>query len=110
MPVSLTVAYPNDPGVEFDQEYYVSTHMPLVHDCFRDLGMLSWSVVCYRPGLDGTQPTYRFASIMIWKDEESINNAMVSPEAATVISDIWNYTKLKPTYIISEVIASSEDS
>jgi len=83
----LTVCYghPADP-VAFD-EYYTSTHVPLVHKL---PGLVSYT---YRhcESLDGSQPPYYLLAELSFASREALNAALSSPEGSAAAADMANF-------------------
>lgn len=108
MTVTMTVAYPNEPGVAFDEKYYCEKHMPLVESIWSKFGLTSWSVESYKTSIDGTDPVYRIAAVTVWKDEESVKKAVASADSAAIMEDIPKYTQIKPVFLMAEEVARSK--
>ncbi len=83
----LTVCYghPADP-VAFD-EYYTSTHVPLVHKL---PGLASYT---YRhcESLDGSQPPYYLLAELSFPSQEAMGAGLATPEAQAATADVPNF-------------------
>ena len=90
--VSLIVAYPTTAGATFDAEYYMSTHMPMVHEHFAPRGMTGARV------LFADQPDAPFVAVttLDFADEAAFAAATGAPEAALVFADVANFTAIVP--------------
>jgi uncharacterized protein (TIGR02118 family) len=93
----IVVTYPNSDGVLFDKEYYQSKHMELVKYRWSKYGLVGAEALF---GVDGTQPFVAMA-ILQFKDVESMGSALNSPEAAEIMSDVANFTKISPSVFIA---------
>ncbi|KAH7038247.1 uncharacterized protein B0I36DRAFT_77382 [Microdochium trichocladiopsis] len=89
MAISIGVAYPK--GANFNMEYYLSTHMPLVQARWGPFGLKSWKVVKF----DENSPFSVQASLE-WETEEQVNKALQSEEAKEIFGDVSNFTDSKP--------------
>ncbi len=89
---SFVVAYPTTAGASFDADYYLATHMPLVHEHFGPLGMTGARV------LFPDQPDAPFAAVttLEFADEAAFAAATSAPGAATVFGDVPNFTSITP--------------
>lgn len=96
MTFHATVLYPNDDDINFDRQYYMSTHMPLVESTWKKHGLTGWHVTEYSKALDGAKPAYLIAAKLDWESEEALENALKDPEAAKIFGDIPNFTNKKP--------------
>lgn len=103
---TLTVAYINEPEVDFDERYYTSHHMPLCHDAWQQYGLETWSVTRYHPGPDGSEPQYRYSCDLVFKDEESMHQALASPDTASIVQDVANFTRLKGIFLFGKKIVA----
>lgn len=100
--ITVSVLYPNENGSRFDMGYYLGSHIPMVQ---RLLGSALEGVVVEQ-GLGGAAPGskapystvchLRFASL------EAFQTAF-GPHAATIQSDIANYSSVPPVVQISDV-------
>jgi uncharacterized protein (TIGR02118 family) len=88
--------YPNDADIQFNEEYYMKTHMPLVESTWKNHGLNSWRVTKFPTGLDGSRSEYLIMATLEWESEEAIQNALKDPASATVFGDIPNFTNKKP--------------
>ncbi|SRR6266852_9203442 len=93
----LTVCYghPADP-VGFD-EYYTSTHVPLVDKL---PGLASYT---YRhcESLDGSRPPYYLLAELGFASREALNAALSSPEGGAAAADLANFADGGATMFIA---------
>jgi uncharacterized protein (TIGR02118 family) len=97
--VKLVVAYgaPDDP-VAFEQ-YYASTHTPLVHE-IPNLRRFEAGKVLATP--DGSPPPYHYLAQLYFDDLESLQGALGSPEGAAAAGDLANFASGGATLMIAE--------
>ncbi|KFY26714.1 hypothetical protein V493_03915 [Pseudogymnoascus sp. VKM F-4281 (FW-2241)] len=99
MPALITLLYP---AVEFDLDYYLNSHMKLVQEKWGKSGLRSWSVT----KLDPSSGNIAQCSL-VWDSVEAFQNAVTSEVGASVMADIANYTKGKPSTIVGEIVGTS---
>ncbi|MGY2491284.1 EthD family reductase [Cupriavidus sp. CP313] len=95
---TLIVSYPAVDGVEFDREYYLSTHAPLVRAAWAEFGLQSAEILFPAPG---PQP-FACVAILRFSEQAGINAALSSARTAEVIGDVPNFTKIEPTIFRAE--------
>ncbi len=90
---SYIVAYPATPGATFDADYYMATHMPLVHATFDPHGMTGSRVLL------ADQPDAPFVAVttLDFADDAAFAAATSSPGAGAVFADVANFTTITPT-------------
>jgi uncharacterized protein (TIGR02118 family) len=100
--IRVNVIYPNNSGSTFDMEYYLSKHIPMLH---QKLGATLKGVTVDQ-GLSGGQPgteaAYRVMAALLFDSVEAFQLAFI-PHAAEIQGDIPRYTNIAPTIQISEV-------
>lgn len=104
----VSALYPMIEGSNFDVDYYVNNHMPLAERTWAKSGLLSWTVIQYKPGADGKQPKYWVQAIMIFESEGSWNASAASLDTAAVVGDTSNFTTCKAELITGLVVGASE--
>ena len=92
-------------GVKFDEGYYVSKHLPLVHEVFRSLGVRDIEVVKALPAGDGPVPPYQFVFSAYFDSEAAIKAALRSPQIAPVLRDVAKFYDGIPETLIGEVLS-----
>jgi uncharacterized protein (TIGR02118 family) len=101
--IRVTISYPAQDGARFDFDYYQSKHAELVKAQLAPHGMQDLEI--NQPLSDGAgkaPPVVALAS-MLYKDMASFKAAMAAGGKAIAI-DTPNYTDIKPTVLISQVI------
>nr|WP_295662305.1 EthD family reductase [Polymorphobacter sp.] len=89
---SYIVAYPAAPGATFDADYYMATHMPLVHETFGPHGMTGARVLF----ADQPDAPYVVVTTLEFADGAAFTAATSSPDAAAVFADVANFTTITP--------------
>jgi len=101
--IKVSVMYPYAPGARFDHDYYRDKHMPMFKErlgaaCKRytiDKGISG--------GAPGSPPAF-IGMCHVYSDSVEAFQAAFAPHAKEILADIRNYTDLKPTMQISEVV------
>ena len=102
--IRVTVSYPNESGKKFDWDYYMSTHIPLVHEHLDSLGLIKCEV---DKGLSAPDPSAPPAFIAVahltFNTVDEVHEAFKAV-GRPVMGDIPNYTDIQPTIQISEIV------
>ena len=94
--IRLSVYYPSSEGATFDHDYYRDSHVPL---CLRTWGIDKAEI---DKGVNGPN----VAAVHFFFDSmDQFGAAMASPDTATVMGDVANYTNITPALQVSEVVA-----
>ncbi|KAJ5328385.1 hypothetical protein N7541_001476 [Penicillium brevicompactum] len=96
MPFTAIVMYPNEADIEFNEDYYMKTHMPLVETTWKKYGLNSWHVTKFPNALDGSRSEYLIMASLEWESQEALQTALKDPASANVFADIPNFTNKKP--------------
>jgi len=97
---TITVLYPK--GADFNMDYYMSTHMPLVQSKWSQHGLKSWKVINFGKDAEySVQATLEFGSM------EDIKKASGSSEAPEVMGDVKNFTSSQPILMSGPVQGTS---
>ncbi|KAJ0369391.1 hypothetical protein COL26b_010470 [Colletotrichum chrysophilum] len=87
MTITITVVFPNDDDAQYDIDYYVTKHMPLIQE--------RW---------DGAKPLYAFGSVVYWDNLEQIKTAFGGPEVGEIMGDVSNFSNKEPIFLTGEVL------
>ncbi len=102
--IKASVFYDNDKNARFDENYFLENHIPLVKEKLNPLGMVKIEV---EKGLSGVSPDepakFQWTAHMYFESIEKFGEAF-GKEGEGLVSDVPNYTELKPVFQISEVI------
>ncbi|KAJ4983114.1 hypothetical protein SVAN01_11378 [Stagonosporopsis vannaccii] len=104
MAVTITVVFPNDSDAEYDIDYYISKHMPLVQAQWSKYGLQSWSATKFLNGIDGSSPLYAFGSVVMWDSEDQLKTAFAGPEVAEIMGDVTNFSNKQPIFLIGDIL------
>lgn len=89
---TLIVSYPLTEGSTFDQDYYLSTHIPLARSAWAEFGLQSAEILFPNRG---PQPLAGLA-ILRFDEQAGIDAVFASPKTAEVIGDVANFTNITP--------------
>ena len=98
---TITVAYPS--GADFDLDYYMSKHMPLVERTWAPMGLSGWRVLRGVPGQDGAAPVHQVTAELTFSSVEAFQKA-ASEHGTEIFADIPNYTQAKPVIQFHETV------
>ncbi|CAG8909148.1 unnamed protein product [Penicillium egyptiacum] len=96
MTFTAIVMYPNNADIQFDDSYYIKTHMPLVERSWKKFGLISWRVTKFPNAMDGSRSQYLIMATLEWESEDSLKSALQDPGSAEVFGDIPNFTNAQP--------------
>jgi uncharacterized protein (TIGR02118 family) len=100
--IKVSVLYPNTAGGNFDMNYYLNQHMPMVQ---QKLGP-ACKRTAVEEGIAGGAPeapaTYIAMGHLYFDSTDAFQTAF-APHAQAIMADIYNYTNIQPTIQISEV-------
>jgi len=100
--IKVSVFYPWSAGAEFDMNYYLATHMPLVK---KRLGAACKGTSVDQGvagGAPGDPPSFIAICHILADSPESFQGA-IGPHLGEIMGDIPNFTKIAPTIQISEI-------
>ncbi|CAJ0772883.1 EthD family reductase [Ralstonia chuxiongensis] len=101
--IKVSIYYPNEAGCSFDFDYYSNSHMPMVKE--RMAGACSHFTIDkgLAGGVPGAAPAYIAMGHLFFDSLDAFLSAY-GPHAGPIAADIRNYTNVKPTVQISEVL------
>ncbi|KAF4551112.1 Hypothetical protein D9617_14g075680 [Elsinoe fawcettii] len=100
-----TVLYPSSPQ-DFNIDYYLSTHMPLVAKIFGPFGLTKWEVLQFAPTAQGP-PQFVVQTLLHWESEEGMRKANASEGAKKLVDDIKNFSGVMPVGLEGRRVGSS---
>ncbi|KAJ6779289.1 hypothetical protein PWT90_07904 [Aphanocladium album] len=86
---TVNIIYPS--GHDFDMDYYLKEHMPIVENNWKQFGLQGFDIIQFPPG-----QKYQVQAILKWDTLESYAAASKSESAAVVLGDIAKFTTAKP--------------
>lgn len=102
MSITISVLYPNTPGSEFDMDYYLKTHIPLVKDRWSDMGMTDIRAVKGIGTADPKTPAPYQVIALVRFDSMQAFQAAGAAHGAEIMGDIKNFTDTSPQLVINE--------
>ncbi|MFQ5660421.1 MAG: EthD family reductase [Gammaproteobacteria bacterium] len=98
--IRVNVFYPRQEGGNFDYDYYLGTHIPMVRE---KLGDVLKRVEVYKgvAGAGGGPEPYVTAASLFFDSVEAFENSF-GPHAEEIMGDIPNFTNLEPTVQIED--------
>jgi uncharacterized protein (TIGR02118 family) len=100
--IKVSVLYPNGANSNFDMDYYLTKHIPMVK---QKLGSACKSVAVEEGiagGEQGAPATYLAMAHLTFDSVDAFQKAF-APHAEAIMGDVPNYTNTQPTVQISEV-------
>ena len=101
--VILTVVYPRSASSHFDHEYYVNSHIPLVHNRFDSMGLGSVRLVRGTASMDGSTPPFELIVLLGFSSAQALSAALEA-HGGEVVGDVPNFTNIEPLLQISEEV------
>lgn len=86
----MTIVYQNGPGVHFDFDYYINTHMPLIMRLYGKAAS-RFELRRGQPSADGTPPPY-IATITIWIADPVAWDKAQAEHQAGLRADVTKFT------------------
>ena len=94
--ITLSITYPHTEGADFDWDYYVGKHLPLVGETFKPFGLAFASVLRGIEAIGGGAPPYVVMILLTFSDDQAGRNAIMSDGARKLREDLANFTTIKP--------------
>ncbi|KAK8122819.1 ethyl tert-butyl ether degradation EthD [Apiospora sp. TS-2023a] len=88
-PTLVNVIYPAEAANDFNMDYYLGTHMPLVQKNWGPHGLKSWNVAV----LD-KDSGYHVQAVLVFETAEGFKAAVGGD--TTIMPDVSNFTSTKP--------------
>ena len=102
--IRVTLTTPNEPDKKFDWDYYLGTHIPLVHAELDHRGLVRVEIDKGISAADPSAPAPALAALhLIFNTVEEVHTAFIAA-GRPLMGDIPNYTDIKPTVQISEMV------
>lgn len=104
---NITVLYPAPAeGETFDMDYYVSSHLKIVTEAWKDIGISGMQVLKFTDVVGGGTLSFSVAAITTFDSPDGARKALVAPQTKAVFEDTPNYTNMKPTALLGDVTAN----
>ncbi|BFM14514.1 hypothetical protein R50073_06970 [Maricurvus nonylphenolicus] len=104
MTIKMHICYENTASATFDEDYFLSKHIPLVKSAFTPHGLGNIEVKILQPGLQGEEPPYKAITELTFEDRQALETCMKAA-GREVTMDVKNYTDIRP---VSFVATSNE--
>jgi uncharacterized protein (TIGR02118 family) len=106
--IVLTVMYPNTEGSKFDMDYYINTHMPLVHERLEATGLMRSAVIKgLQSGGQGGPAPFQVLTNLYFESAEAMGQGMQA-HGTEILGDIANFTDVEPMSQVSEPVKVTE--
>lgn len=96
-PAIVNVLYPAKAADDFNMDYYLNKHMPLVQKNWAPHGLESWTVGV----LDKEASGYHVQAVLVFKEAEGFQLAISQDKE--VVPDVSNFTSAEPKFWIGGV-------
>lgn len=103
--IKVSVLYPHQEDYRFDMGYYVDQHVAMIR---RLVGDALKKVEIERGlagGMPGSTPPF-VAGVHMYFDSVPAYEAAFGPHGSAIRKDVPNYTNIRPTLQISELVAA----
>lgn len=101
--IKVTVMYEQKDGASFDEQYFLSSHIPMVKEKLEPRGLLDIEIDRGISGGGGDPAPYLFLAHMKFDSVESFQKAF-GETREEIGADVSNYTDIKPRIQISEIL------
>ncbi len=100
----VSVYYPNESGKKFDMDYYIKSHITMVHRLLDSEGLVRTEIEKGISDADpSAQPRFVAVGALYFEAVEQVHAAFMT-HGKEIMGDIPNYTDIKPEFLISEVL------
>jgi uncharacterized protein (TIGR02118 family) len=100
--IKVSVFYPNGPGISFDINYYLDSHIPMVSGLLGAAlkgGQVDHGLA---GGAEGVEAPYAAMGHLLFDSVEGFQGSF-GPNAEQILGDLPNFTNSEPVIQISEV-------
>ena len=101
--LTVAVMYPAADAT-FDHDYYMASHIPMVHRLWGPMGLQEVRVLRGVPAPDGAAPTYTTIALLTFTDPDAFT-AAAGRHGREIFKDIPNFTTGQPVMQFNEVVA-----
>ena len=93
--ILVTVMYPGGSGSNFDMDYYLKRHMPLVRERWSPMGLHDATVVKGVGTPDGQPAPYPVMALLKWDTADAFK-AAAAEHGEEIFGDIPKFTNVQP--------------
>ena len=104
MPGTITVLYPN--GGTFNMDYYLQSHMTMVHTKMKEFGLTGYRVTKNTSTADGSESPYAVTCELYLDSLEEFQKGM-GDHGPQILGDIPNFSDKQPILLAGEVTGSA---
>ncbi len=102
--IKVSVLYPNEQDKKFDFDYFVNTHVPMVHRLLEPVGMIKAE---FEKGVSDSDPNAPPGFIAVgnlyFNAVDEVHDGFKT-HGREIMGDIKNYTDIQPQVQISELL------
>ena len=102
----VTVIYPRESDTNFDFDYYVQKHLPLLMERWGNSGLQAVEALKGVAGADGGEPPFLAQALLRFNSMQSFQEALGGEHMPEIMGDISNFTNAQPTVQVNEAIWS----
>ena len=101
----ITIMYPAKEGTQFDMDYYLRSHMPMVQARLTPLGLKGVSAERgISAGTSGSPPPYHCMGHLLFESVEAYLSGMKA-HGKELVTDIPKFTNSSPVIQVSEIVS-----
>jgi uncharacterized protein (TIGR02118 family) len=101
--IKVSVLYPSGEGKNFDMDYYMNKHAPMVQELLGDAIIGATVEEGLTGGVPDSEPAYQVMGNMYFESVEAYQNSL-GPHAEKIMGDIPNFTNIEPVIQVSKVL------
>lgn len=98
--IIVTILHPTSES-PFNEEYYTTTHLPMVKDLWSPIGMQD----IYACAVDESSG-YRYKTVATWESEEAWTNALKDERTKMLLADAANFTSVPAIMLVGRILCS----
>ena len=104
--ISINILYPSGEGKTFDMDYYIKSHISMVHELLDDEGMTSVEVDKGLASMQEGEPAPFLCIAKLHFTSIEKFQAALGKHGDALMADIPNFTNTQPQIQVSEAVAS----
>ncbi|MFL5110695.1 MAG: EthD family reductase [Microvirga sp.] len=101
--IVVSVMYPGGADATFDEGYYLQTHIPLVRERWRGMGLSDVRLLRGAGTPDGGAPPYRVTALLTFGSLSEFQ-AAAQAYGGEIFADIPKFTNVQPLVQINEIL------
>lgn len=100
--LKFSIYYPCSDNTQFDMDYYLKKHLPLVQSELKDVGLEKLEVVLGQPGAMNKHPHFIAVANLYFENAETMGAALRT-KGGILVSDIKNFTNIEALQEVSTI-------